>query len=207
MAAPSWDWRMRYYWTGDYSVTYPVGYNSTIKLQKGAAFPPGYRVANGQKGGGYPASGATATGNEPIKIQPPPNGSGIVKFFSTSNITVQNPDSNKKGSFAFGLGVADVNENNFPMWPYIGCGHYLDINQLPPDTLAPGESRTVTITRFDMVDNTFMGAEPIPTWPDWEMRTAASGNMLWPAVTPLFKNLGQIELKITGFWAISFATL
>lgn len=206
VAAPSWDWRMRYFWAKDYSVTLAVGFGSAsygapLCLQKGAPYPPGYRTANGQPGGGS-ASG-NASGNEPIKLQPPTKGSGIVKFWSTAQVWVKNPDSSRTGSFVMGLGVADVNGPDKPMFPYLGIGHYLEINQCPAVTVRPGDTVSFALSRIDMVDNAFSA---VPGWPNWEM-TPAPDNKLWPAVCPMFQNRGQTQLIVSGFWGISYATL
>lgn len=207
---PQWDWRMRYFWTQGYSQTMPVGYGNDVPygrgifLQKGAPFPPGYRVADGNNGGKL-ASG-NATGNEPIKLQPITKGVGRMKFVCHGQIWVRNPHASNTGSFVMGLGVADVNGPNFPMWPYIGVGHYLEMNQCPALSVRPGDTVSWSLHRYDMVDNAFMGADPIPTWPNWEMKPGNS-NKLWPAVTPLFQNRGQTELIVVGVWMISYPML
>lgn len=209
VAAPSWDWRMRYFWSQGYSQTLAIGYGNDvpygkgINLEKGKPFPPGYRVPNGQPGGGYPAQGALATGNEVIKIQPPPKGNGRIKFWCTAQIWINNPDASKTGSFVFGLGVSDVNGPSFPMDPYHGVGHYLEMNQQPATTVRPGDTVTHSLTRLDIVDPDF---HEVPNFPDWQM-VPNSNNKLWPSVSPLFQNRGPTQLIAVGFWAISYATL
>lgn len=212
-AAPAWEWRMVYYWAKDYTVTLAAGYGNDVPygralcLQKGAPYPAGYRVANGQPGGGYAPSGAVATGNEPIKLSMPTKGVGVIKFFSTSQIWVQNPDASRTGSFVCGLGVADVNGPSFPQWPAIGVGHYLEMEGMPALTVRPGDTVLSSLTRLDIVDNAFMsGADAIPTWPNWEMKVNET-TKLFPAVAPMFQNRGQTALKVMGFWGIAYATL
>lgn len=209
-AAPKWDWRMVYYWTKGYTQTLPnqygndVPYGRGINLMKGKPFPPGYRVPNGQPGGGYPASGAVATGNEVIKIQPPPQGVGAIKFWTTAQIWIKNSDSSRTGSFVCGLGVSDVNGPNFPMDPYHGVGHYLEMGDSPAVTVRAGDTVAFSLSRLDIVDNDF---HAVPNWPNWQMLVSTSGNKLWPSVSPLFQNRGPTELVAVGFWAVSFATL
>lgn len=206
---PQWDWRMRYFWTQGYSQTMPVGYGNDvpygrgINLQKGVAYPPGYRVANGQPGGGYAPSGAVAKGTEPIKLQPPPKGVGRMKFWCTVQIWVKNTHASQTGSFVMGLGVSDINGPDFPMHPWHGVGHYLEMGQMPAQTVRAGDTVIATLSRFDMVDNDF---HEVPGWPNWEM-TPNPDNKLWPAVTPMFQNRGATELAVVGFWGISYPTL
>jgi hypothetical protein len=186
-----WDWRMQYMDGPDYWRDIQPGFNDVLKLQPGA-FPPGYRIANGQKGGGYPAAGATQNGTLPIAIQPPPSGTGRLKFLTMFKMVVRNNSLSIPGHYSFGLGVVWVSGPDRPMSPYLGVGHDLDVNQIPSDTIDPGETRTLMTFRLDIVDHDFA---PVPGWPDWEMIPCPQ-NQLWPAVGCSFKNTGNTALWV-----------
>lgn len=173
-----------------------VGYDAILPIAKGA-WPPGYRVPNGQKGGGYPASGTSAQGTEPIRLCPPPTGTGRIKFVTTWKMTVVNQSSSTVGSFACGLGVVWPSEFNKPMWPYLGVAHDQEVDNLYKTTIRGGDSLLVMVNRLDIVDNDFIKDQPAPNWPNWEMNLSSNGNKMYPAIGPAFKNTGSTSLMVT----------
>jgi hypothetical protein len=203
MAAESfaWAWNQLYLDPVGYSVVIPAGFNNVLMIAKGA-YPPGYLVANGQKGGGYPPSGATSDGTLPIRLQPPPRGSGRLKFVTTATVYVTN-NAEDVAEFAIGLGVAYPSEFNKPMWPYLGVAHDNDINELPPETLLRGRTRAMTVNRLDILDNAFIQDQPVADWPEWEM-TPCPDNLLYPAVCISFKNCGSVPLTVANVFAFGF---
>ena len=173
----------------------PAGFNDILKICPGA-WPPGYRVPNGQVGGGYPPSGSQAQGTEPILITPPPRGTGRLTFVCLAKIVVTNPDNSRKGTFAAGLGVGNVNGPSRPMFPYLGAAHDLDINAYRQETIGPGETRSHFMHRADFIDNTMDGGSAnFPTWPTWEV-TPNANNKMFPALAIAFKNGGQVGLQV-----------
>ena len=69
VATYQWDWRQVYVDPPLYQR--PMGPGAfAIPLATGP-YPPGYRLANGQPGGGFPPAGAQSNGTLPIRIQPP----------------------------------------------------------------------------------------------------------------------------------------
>jgi hypothetical protein len=182
---------------GAYFRTIQPGFNNVLTISPGA-WPPGYRIPNGQVGGGYPASGSQATGNEPIRIQPPVSGVNRIQFLTQAKITVRNTYSGK-ASFAVGLGVANVNGPNRPMYPYLGYAHDLDINAMVQETLNAGDVRTVTMFRVDTCDDQMDGG--IPGWPNWTM-TPDPNTKLYPAVAISFKNAGTTPIAVGNIFAV-----
>jgi hypothetical protein len=182
-----------------YFRTWSAGKNDVLCIAPGA-WPPGYRVPNGNKGGGYPASGTQAKGTEPIRIQPPVSGTNRVQYLTLVKILVRNP-GNAKASFAVGLGVVNVNGPDRPMGPaYLGYLHDLGVweNDIASETLGPGDARTVTMFRVDTVDNNMDGG--IPGWPNWETAPDPK-TLLYPAVAINFKNDGAGAIEIGNVFA------
>jgi hypothetical protein len=211
MPATGWDYRNVYWWGADYFFLAPAGYGNDASwggelfLQPGTPYPVGYRVADGSVGGAEPRQGALTRGDEQIKLQPPTEGNGPLKFISHCQIWVENPSKTEKGSFAFAIGVCDVSPGDMPMWPYIGVGHYLEMSSCPSQVISPGDTALAAMTRMDLMDERFMSSQPIPTWPIWTLRPNPDNN-LWPGCTPTFQNRGDVDLKIKGFWGISYPT-
>jgi hypothetical protein len=186
----------------DYFRTIPPNFNDVLCIAPGP-WPPGYRVPNGQKGGGYGPSGSQAKGNEPIRIQPPTSGVNRVQYLSMVKILVRNP-GNTKASFAVGLGVVNVNGPSRPIFPYLGYAHDLGVweSQIASETLGPGDARTVTMFRVDTVDNNLDGgAANFPDWPNWEV-TPDPKTLLYPAVAVNFKNDGSGAIEVGNVFAV-----
>ena len=211
MSTPGWDWRNVYWWSAGYEFVAPAQYGNDkpwggeLFLEPGVAYPVGYRVPDGSVGGVEPASNKRTTGDEQIKLQPPTSGSGPCKFISHMQIWVENSSRHVEGSFAFAIGVCDVSPGDMPMWPYIGAGHYLEMEHVPSQTVEPGGVVLASMVRMDLMDERFMSSQPIPTWPNWELRPNPDSK-LYPGTTPTFQNRGDIDLKIKGFWGISYPT-
>lgn len=182
-----------------YFRSWPAAKNDVLCIAPGT-WPPGYRIPNGQNGGGYAASGSQAQGTEPIRIQPPVSGVNRVQYLTLVKILVKN-DGNVKGSFYVGLGVVNVNGPNRPMYPYLGYAHDLGVweKQMAPETLDPGAARTVSMFRIDTCDDKMNGG--ITGWPNWEM-TPDPKTLLYPAVAINFANVGTGALKIGNVFAV-----
>lgn len=178
----------------------PAGWDNVLRISPGA-WPPGYRIANGQEGGGFPPSGSQADTNLPIRIQPPPSGNGKLTFVTIGKFVIQNLSSSD-GSFALGFGVANVNGPNRPMYPYLGVAHDYEIYQIPQETIAAGCTTSRLIHRLDIVDNNFNGG--IPNWPNWKM-IPNDATKLYPAITPSFKNGGKVTLKVGAVFIFGFS--
>jgi hypothetical protein len=106
--------------------------------------------------------------------------------------------SNGRATFAAGLGVAHVNGPNRPMYPYLGYAHDLDINKFEPETLNPGDVRSVTMFRTDTCDDQMNGG--IPGWPTWHMDPDPK-TLLYPAVAISFKNTGSVPILVGDVFA------
>lgn len=180
----------------------PTNWNGVLSIAPGA-WPPGYRVPNGQNGGGYPASGTQAKGTEPIRLQPPVSGVNRVQYLTLAKILVRN-EGNARASFMVGLGVANVNGPNRPISPYLGYAHDLGVweKQMAPETLGAGDARTVTMFRVDTVDNAMDGgAANFPDWPQWAVAVDPN-TKLYPAVAINFANTGTVALKVGNVFAV-----
>ena len=144
MSTPGWDWRNVYWWSAGYEFVAPAQYGNDkpwggeLFLEPGVAYPVGYRVPDGSVGGVEPAPNKRTQGDEQIKLQPPTSGSGPCKFISHMQIWVENSSRHVEGSFAFAIGVCDVSPGDMPMWPFIGAGHYLEMEHVPSQTVEPG---------------------------------------------------------------------
>lgn len=184
-----------------YSRSLGTGFHA-IAIASGA-YPPGYRIANGQNGGGFPPAGTTSNGRLPIRIQPPPSGNGRLLFCSDMKILVHNPHSTSTVEIATGLGVADVSGPNRPMMPYLGVCHDRDpwTDSLVYSTVAPRQTAQIVAFRHDLVDNAF--AE-VPGWPNWQM-LPATGNRLWPAVCPMIRVRGG-SVVVSGVFCRGYVT-
>lgn len=181
----------------------PPGYNDSLKISPGV-WPPGYRVPNGQVGGGYPSG--SAKGTEPILIMPPPKGTGRVQFHSMAKVTVTNPSNNQRGSFTCGIGVGYVNGPNRPMFPYLGAAHDMEPRDMRPETIGAGDTRSATMFRTDFIDNTMNGgASNFPDWPNWEMTPNADTKM-YPALVIVFMNRGQVSLQVGNVYAYGWVS-
>jgi hypothetical protein len=181
---------------------WPAGKNDVLCIAPGA-WPPGYRVPNGSNGGGYPPSGSQAKGTEPIRLQPPVKGVNRVQYLTLVKILVRN-DGTTRASFFVGLGVVNVNGPNRPIFPYLGYAHDLGVweKQMAPETLGPGDARTVTMFRVDTVDNAMDGgAANFPNWPNWEVEVDPN-TKLYPAVAINFANNGPVSIKVGNVFAV-----
>lgn len=186
--------------------TLNAGFNGVLTIGPDT-WPPGYRVPNGSKGGGYPASGTKPTGTEPIRLCPPPKGKGRLAFHTQAKVVITNPHASQKGTFAAGLGVIWPSENNRPMRPYLGAAHDLDINQFRQETIGPGDTRSVTMFRTDFIDiGMDGGAATFPQWPDWECNLSSNGNQMYPAVGISFKNAGSVPLQVGNIYAYGWVS-
>ena len=210
MPIPGWDYRDVYAWGPGYEWTAPAGYaadkswGGELFLQPDVTYPVGYCLPNGEVGGAEPPSHQKTRGDEQIKLQPPTSGSGSLKFITHMQIWVENP-SRERGSFSFAIGVCDVSPGEMPMWPYIGTGHYLEMEHVPSQTVEPGGIVLATMVRMDLMDERFMNSQPIPDWPNWEMRPNPESK-LYPGTCPTFQNRGDVDLIVKGFWGIAYPT-
>lgn len=182
-----------------YARTMPTGFSS-IPIATGR-YPAGYRIANGQAGGGFPAAGATSNGTLPVRIQPPIRGTGRLTFVTNFKFLAHNRGSTTV-EIAASLGVANVSGTDRPMFPYLGVSHDQDpwSDNLVHSTIAPGHIVQLSGFRLDIVDNDFAA---VPGWPNWQM-TPASGNQLWPAVCPCVRIRGG-SLLIQGVFCHGYA--
>jgi hypothetical protein len=182
-----------------YFRTIQPGFNDVLCIAPGY-FPPGYRVPNGAKGGGYPASGSQAKGTEPIRLQPPVSGINRVQYLSQVKVLVRNPGS-ARANFYVGLGVVNVNGPSRPIFPYLGYAHDLGVweNQMAPENLGPGDARTVTMFRVDTCDDQMDGG--IQGWPTWEV-TPDPKTLLFPAVAINFANVGSGAIEVGNVFAV-----
>lgn len=195
---------------GNYFRNIQPGYNGMLTINP-ASWPPGYRISSGAKGGSYPPNGSKPAGDEPIRLCPPPKGRGRLSFFTFCKIVISNPGGAAKGSFACGLGVVYVNGPNRPMYPYLGAAHDLDINAFRPETIGPGDTRSVSMFRTDFIDIALDGgAATFPDWPNWEMKVSTQTNSqaqnMYPAVGISFKNTGNIALQVGNVFAYGWVS-
>lgn len=199
-ATAPFDWPQVYADPANYtSRVLQPGYNSGIPIAAGA-FPPGYRVANGTNGGGFPATGAVSDGTLPIRLQPPPSGVDRLKFVVNLKVTVVN-SSPTMGSFSVILGTTASSGPSMPLYPYLGVAH--DLFPLHPVNILQGTALQINTFRMDVVDIALLPG--IPGWPNWTMLIDPTGSLLYPAVCPLFQNLGTVPLTVMDVFAFGFA--
>jgi hypothetical protein len=163
-------------------------------------YPPGYRIANGQEGGGFPPSGQVSNGSLPIRLQPPSSGNGVkFQFVTQFNCTVVNEGS-QDGKFLIALGVIYPSEKDRPMMPYLGCFHCInDYRLMVPWTIKAGQAMPVTVFRLDVLDPDFAD---IPGWPQWKVTPNTNG--LYPAVGPTYWNGGPGPLNVKDIMALGY---
>jgi hypothetical protein len=163
-------------------------------------YPPGYRIPNGQEGGGFPPQGQVSNGTLPIRLQPPSSGNGVkFQFVTQFNATVVN-EGTQAGKFLISLGVIYPSETNRPMMPYLGVFHSInDFRLMVPITIQPGQAVPITIFRLDVLDPDFAS---IPGWPNWKMTPNA--NKLYPAVGPTYWNGGPGNLNVKDIMALGY---
>jgi hypothetical protein len=161
-------------------------------------YPPGYRIPNGQEGGGFPPSGQQSNGTLPIRLQPPSSGNGQKFVFYTSmTCTLQN-ESDIDGRFIWALGVIYPSEVDRPMMPYLGLFHAInDFRIMVPITVPKKSSVVSTAIRVDILDPDFAA---IPGWPSWKM--VPNANKLWPAVGPTCMNPGPAPINVKDIMAV-----
>jgi hypothetical protein len=126
-------------------------------------------------------------------------------------VVITNPSNSQKGAFACGLGVVYVNGPDRPIWPYLGAAHDLDINQFRPETIGPGDTRSVSMFRTDFIDNKMDGgAATFPDWPNWEVKTSTQttpqAQLMYPAVGISFKNTGSVTLEVGNIYAYGWVS-
>ena len=166
-------------------------------------YPPGYRIPNGQVGGGFPAQGATSNGTLPIRIQPPVSGNDgrRIIFVTNATCTVVN-DTDTDGRFLWGLGVSYPSEVGRPINPYLGVFHIInDYRIMQPISIPKRSSVVLVTTRTDLLDPQFAS---IPGWPNWSI-TPNKDNKLYPAITPTMVNPGSARLFIRDVMCQGFA--
>jgi hypothetical protein len=197
-SAYPWSWAMVYRDLIPHYTRVQSGKGKGINIATGD-WPPGYKVANGQPGGGYPSG--QSDGTLPIKLVPPTSGCGRCHFVTQFKFLVINKSSVAR-KFCIGLGVCDPSEHNQPMRDFLGSAHDLGVweGHLSFETIGPGESRTVTGFRLDIVDNDFAA---VSTWPDWALKTN-SENQLYPGVVPLM-TVEEGELEVGDAFLIGYA--
>lgn len=164
-------------------------------------YPPGYRVPNGEKGGGYPPQGQTSDGTAPIRLQPPSSGHGVCfQFVTNMTCTVIN-ETDQDGMILIALGVIYPSETDRPLHPYLGVFHCCnDYRKMHPIAVPRRSSVGMNIIRLDVLDPDFAD---IPNWPNWEMVPAE--NKLWPAVGPTAMNPGPVPLRVQDIMAVGYA--
>jgi hypothetical protein len=181
----------------------PAGYNSGLLLPTGLAYPPGYKVSDGVTPGGIFPSG-NVSGSAPIKIQPPSQGYGRQKFVTVVKFVVSCGAS--PGGFNCILGTTDsstVPDPGLPLWPFLGVAH--DLTPLPQETMLANMTRSFTIFRMDVVDNTLLSpADQVPTWPNWKMNPSQA-SLLWPGIAIIFNNTGGVSLNVSNVFAVGFS--
>lgn len=191
--------------TPNYFRTIPPGYNDSLKIAPGQ-WPPGYRIPNGQVGGGYPPNGSQAQGTEPILIMPPPRGKGRLTFHSQAKVVITNPGGAAKGSFTCGIGVGYVNGPSRPLFPYLGAAHDLEPRDMRPETIGPGDTRSVTMFRTDFIDEAMDGGSAtFPYWPNWEV-TPNEETQMYPALVIVFMNRGNVPLQVGQIFAYGWVS-
>src|SRR5215469_10940566 len=198
---PQWAWNQLYLDPSGYAgrVIQP-GSTSWLPINSGK-WPVGYKIPdNKTKGGVFPSG--TSNGTMPILLQPPPKGTGRLKFHCGFKLLVCN-ESNSEGSYVPFIGTFNSSENNKPMYPYLGVAH--DAGSLSQATIPGGQSRLVYVHRLDIVDNAFQSDQPIPNWPNWEMNVAANGSMMYPALQITVQNTGKVPLTVKNIHAYGFA--
>jgi hypothetical protein len=199
VATYQFDWRQIYLDPPQYQRTMGPGIFG-VPIAKGA-YPSGYRIPNGQPGGGFPPTGAQSNGTLPIRLQPPVSGTGRITFVTHLKVRIGNPGKTVI-QVAGGLGVSNVSQVSQPMFPYLGVGHDQDpiSGNLVFSTLPPGQVISVDAFRLDIVDNAFA---TVPNWPNWQM--VPGKDLLWPAVTPII-NIKGGPAMIMGIFCFGFAT-
>lgn len=194
---------------GNYFRNINAGFNGVLTINP-ASWPPGYRISSSSKGGSYPPSGSKPTGNEPIRLCPPPKGVGRLTYHTRAKLVITNPGT-QKGSFTTGLGVVYVNGPSRPMYPYLGAAHDLEVRDMRPETIAGGETRSVVMFRADFIDIGMNGGSAtFPNWPNWEMlvstQTNAEARNMYPAVGISFVNSGGVALQVGNIFAYGWVS-
>ena len=191
--------------SGSGVITYPAGFNQGMTLPIGFPYPPGYKISDGVTPGGIFPTG-NVVGAQNIKIQPPPSGSGRMKFVTILKMTVACGAT--AGAFSAILGTIDSSTNpdpggSFPLWPYIGLAH--DLTPLVSANVPANSALNYYLFRLDVLDNTLLVDQfKIPTWPTWQMNPNST-NLLWPGILPIFTNTGTVSLNVSNVFAIGFA--
>jgi hypothetical protein len=206
MESYQWAWNMNYNDPKKYTGrVVNAGWHGALGLAK-TKFPPGYKIPNGQPGGGFPASGAVPTGNEPIRLCPPIKGTGRIMFVTNLTMTVVN-NSSQEGRMTYGLGVTYVNGPNKPMYPYLGVCHGLETldDSAKLDEFPPNSTKIVHCSiRMDLMDNAFQSDQPIPGWPNWELVLSTDGKEMYPAVSPTVNNSGSVPLTVMDIFGFGY---
>lgn len=196
MGSAPWAWNQLYLDPAGYAGR-PVnaGQSTWLPIASGP-WPPGYRVPDNKTKGGVPPSG-TNNGTLPILLQPPPKGTGILKFHSAFKLLVVN-NSSTRGSFVTYIGTYYSNGPSKPLYPYLGVAH--DAGGLSPATIEPNGAVLVHVHRLDIVDNAFQSDQPISTWPQWEMLLHTGGTMMYPALQLSLENRGTQQLTVKNIF-------
>lgn len=201
-----WAWSMIYNDTPKYTQrVINAGWRGAIGLAK-TKWPSQYRIPGNADGGVYPPAGSTPTGTEPVRLTPPTSGNGRLMFVTQCTLTIVNT-SGSTGKMSYGLGVSFVNGQNKPMYPYLGVAHALEVldDSTRPDEFPAGSVRVVTMAaRMDLLDNAFQSDEPIPGWPNWQMKLSTDGKRMYPAVTPMINNLGTVPLTVMDVFGFGY---
>lgn len=175
------------------------GYNDILRLAIGS-WPPGYKIPDNVTKGGVTPTGSS-DGSYPIIIQPPPTGTDRLKFTIDAKIVVVN-NTSTPSQFAVMLATVYPSSGPNQLFPYTDVMDN-DVSLLQQVSIGPGETKQVTFHRLEWLDlNPF---NPVPTWPNWEMSLAASGNMMYPAIGPQFLNNGPMPLMVTDVFIYGFA--
>jgi hypothetical protein len=89
------------------------------------------------------------------------------------------------------------------MYPYLGYAHCADIRngRTDPETIEPGQTRSVTMFRVDTCDINLDGTPPIPNWPNWTMDVHAE-TLLYPAVAIEFRVFGSVAVMVGNIFAV-----
>lgn len=107
-----------------------------------------------------------------IEIAPPYSGSGVLRLETKATLVLENKGLTV-AKVRLVIGVDNPNGSNKPLYCYLGVSHGLGDAITEYETLQPGEARSFTLWRWDIVDNALQSDQPIPGWPNWTVSAGA----------------------------------
>lgn len=107
-----------------------------------------------------------------IELAPPYSGCGVLHCKTSCHLIVENKGATP-AKVRFVIGVDQTNGSNKPVYPYLGVSHGPGDAITEYETLAPGEARSISLVRFDIVDNALQSDQPIAGWPNWTVAKGA----------------------------------